>query len=248
MINNQKIARAFGTPLRKHLVIGATSVVAAGALLGVGAAGASAATVQPTPAATHTSSTEHSASRVVSLVQQLRSDLFQGQINGSRAQALAGRIIGNQAVFSALPSNLQSDLTALKSAPTADAAAQAEQIKSTALAGGYGAQLEKLATDLKASATYPISKKLLDEIRVDISANGTTGATGAGIAATLSEHPRLFAKLPANLQTDVTALKNAPASADTARVLGIEKAAAAGSYGQQIQTLAQQLLSVGGSK
>ena len=248
MINNQKIARAFGTPLRKHLVIGATSVVAAGALLGVGAAGASAATVQPTPAATHTSSTEHSAGRVVSLVQQLRSDLFQGQINGSRAQALAGRIIGNQAVFSALPSNLQSDLTALKSAPTADAAAQAEQIKSTALAGGYGAQLEKLATDLKASATYPISKKLLDEIRVDISANGTTGATGAGIAATLSEHPRLFAKLPANLQTDVTALKNAPASADTARVLGIEKAAAAGSYGQQIQTLAQQLLSVGGSK
>ena len=248
MINNQKITQAFGTPLRKHLVIGATSVVAAGALLGVGVAGASAATVQPTPAATHSSSTQHGAGRIVSLVQQLRADLFQGQINGSRAQALAGRIIDNQAIFSALPANLQSGLTTLKNAPAADAAAQAEQIKSTALAGGYGAQLEKLATDLKASATYPITKKLLDEIRTDISANGTAAATGAAIAATVSEHPRLFAKLPANLQSDVTALKNAPASADTARVLGIEKAAAAGSYGQQIQTLAQQLLSVGGSK
>jgi hypothetical protein len=248
MINNQKIATAVGTPLRKHLVIGATSVVAAGALLGVGAAGASAATVQPTPISTHSSSAVHGSGHVVSLVQQLRSDLFQGQINGSRAQALAGRIIDNHAIFSALPANLQSDLTALKSAPTADAVAQAQEIKSTALAGGYGAQLEKLATDLQASATYPITKKLLDELRTDISAGGTSGATGAAIAATVSEHPRLFAKLPANLQSDVTALKNAPASADTARVLGIEKAAAAGSYGQQIQTLAQQLLSVGGSK
>ena len=248
MINNQKIAKAVGTPLRKHLVIGATSVVAAGALLGVGVAGASAATVQPTPAATHSSSTAHGPGRIVSLVQQLRTDLFQGQINGNRAQALAGRIIDNQAIFSALPANLQSDLTTLKNAPAADAPALAERIKSTALAGGYGAQLEKLATDLQASASYPITKKLVDELRSDISANGTAAATGAAIAATVSEHPRLFAKLPANLQSDVTALKNAPASADTARVLGIEKAAAAGSYGQQIQTLAQQLLSVGGSK
>ncbi len=246
MINNQKTARVFGTPLRKHLVIGATSVVAAGALFGAGVAGASAATVQPTPVATHSSSAAHSPSRVVSLLQQLRTDLFQGQISGSRAQALAGRIADNPVIFTALPANLQSDLTSLKSAPTADAVTQAEQIKSTALAGGYGTQLQKLATDLQASASYPITKKLLDEIRSDLAANTTPGATGADIAATLSDHPRLLAKLPANLQSDVAALKNAPASADAARVLGIEKAAAAGSYGQQIQTLAQQLLSLGG--
>jgi hypothetical protein len=184
----------------------------------------------------------------VSLIQQLRADLFQGQINGSRAQALAGRIIDNSAIFSTLPTNLQSDLTALKSAPTSDAVTQAQQIKSNALAGGYGAELQKLATDLQASATYPITKKLLDEIRTDLSANTTSSATAAALAGTVAEHPRLFAKLPANLQSDVTALKNAPASADTARVLGIEKAAAAGSYGQQIQTLAQQLLSLGSSK
>jgi hypothetical protein len=248
MIKNQKIAQALGTPLRKHLVIGATSVVAAGALLGVGVAGASAATVHPTPVATHSSSTVHGAGRVVSLIQQLRTDLFQGQINGGRAQALAGRIIDNGAIFSALPANLQSDLTALKSATPAEATAQAEKIRSTVLAGGYGAQLQKLATDLQSSASFPITKKLMDEIRTDLTATATSGATGAGIAATLSDHPRLLAKLPANLQSDLTALKNAPASADAARVLGIEKAAAAGSYGQQVQTLAQQLLSLGESK
>ncbi len=248
MINNQKIAQALGTPLRKHLVIGATSVVAAGALLGVGVAGASAATVQPTPVSTHSSSAVHGPGRVVSLIQQLRADLFQGQIDGSRAQALAGRIIDNKTIFSALPTKLQSDLTAVKGASPADATAKAEQIKSTALAGGYGAQLQKLATDLQSSAAFPITKKLMDEIRTDLAADATSGATGAGIASTLSDHPRLLAKLPANLQSDLTALKNAPASADAARVLGIEKAAAAGSYGQQVQTLAQQLLSLGDSK
>jgi hypothetical protein len=242
MINNQKMAQVLGTPLRKHLVIGATSVVAAGALLGVGVAGASAATVQPTPVSTHSSSAVHGPEQAVSLIQQLRADLFQGQINGSRAQALAGRITDDKAIFSALPANLQSDLTALKSASPADATAQAAQLKSTALAGGYGAQLQNLATDLQASAAFPITRKLMDQIRTDLAVGATSGATGAQIAQTLSEHPRLFAKLPANLQSDVTALKNAPASADASRVLGIEKAAAAGSYGQQVQTLAQQLL------
>jgi hypothetical protein len=183
----------------------------------------------------------------VSLIEQLRTDLFQGQISGSRAQALATRILDNPALVSALPANLQSDLTALKIAPTADAARQAQHIKSTALAGGYGAQLQKLANDLQVSATYPISKKLIGEIRTDISASTTMGAAGAGIAATVSEHPRFFAKLPAQLQSDVTALKNAPAADTTARVLGIEGAAAAGSYGQQIQTLAQHLVSLSGT-
>ena len=246
MINNQKIAGRFGTPLRmrKHLVVGATSVVAASALLGVGVAGASASTVQPTPLATHNSASVHSHHRSVSLIDQLRADLFQGQIDGSRAQALAGRILGNSALTSALPANLQTDLTALKDASASDAVAQAQHIKSTALAGGYGSQLQQFATDLQASAKYPISKKLMDEISKDVSANASMGAKGAGIAATVTAHPRFFAKLPTQLQSNLTALKNAPATDTTARVLGIETAAASGSYGQQIQTLTQHLLSL----
>jgi hypothetical protein len=247
MINNQKISSGFGTPLRKRLVIGATSVLAAGALLGAGAAGASAATVQPTPVPTHSSTAAHSHNPAVSLIEQLRADLFQGSISGSKAQALAGRIIDSRTVFAALPANLQSDLTALKNAPAADTAAQAQQVKSTALSGGYGQQVKTLAADLQTSAKYPISKKLVSEIRRDLASGTTAGATGASIAKTVTEHPQLLSKLPASLQSDVTALKNAPAAADSLQVLKIESAAVAGTYGQQIQTLAQQLVSASGT-
>ena len=103
-------------------------------------AGASAATVQPTPPPTHSSSTVHTPGRVVSLIEQLHADLFKRQINGRKAQALAVRIVDDPALLSALPVNLQNDLTTLKNAPAADAVAQAGQIKSTALSGGYGSR------------------------------------------------------------------------------------------------------------
>jgi hypothetical protein len=118
----------------------------------------------------------------VSLIEQLRADLFQGQINGSKAQALATRIVDNPRIFSALPANLQSDLTALKNAPAADAVAQAEQIRSTALAGGYGAQLKNLATDLQ-TAKFPMSKSLIRELRRDLASSATVSSTGASVTS-----------------------------------------------------------------
>jgi hypothetical protein len=180
MINNQKNTQASHTRLPKHLLIGATSVVAAGALLGVGVAGASAATVQPSPIATHSSASVHSHHHAVSLIEKLRHDLFQGQISGSRAQALASRILDNQTVAAALPTNLKADLTTLKGASSSDAVSQAEHIKSTALAGGYGEQLQKVSTDLQASAAGPVSKTLLSEIRADLLSNASVGSTGVG--------------------------------------------------------------------
>ena len=221
MINNQK--NAFGTPLRKHLMIGATSVVAAGALLGVGVAGASAATVQPTPTPTHSSSAVHAPGRIVALIEQLRADLFKGQINGSKVQALATRIADNSALFSALPVNLQNDLTTLKNAPAADAVAQAEQIKSTALSGGYGAQIKDLATDLQSSAKLPMTKSLIAKLRQDLSSSASSGTAGTN--------------LPGSLQSGATALKNAANPEAALRLLASERAAVAGSLGPQLQTL-----------
>jgi len=219
MIYNQKITQALSNPLRKHLLIGATSVVAAGALLGVGVAGASASTVQPTPVTTHSAASVHSHHGSGSLIEQVRMDLFQGQVNGSRAQALAARILGNPAIASALPANLTTDLTALKNAPSGKTVAEAQHIKATALSGGYGAEFQTLATELQASAKYPISKKLASEISTDLSANASVSAKGAAIAATVTSDPRFFSKLPAE----------------------------SGAYGQQIQTVAQHLLSLSGA-
>jgi hypothetical protein len=225
MINNQK--NAFGTPLRKHLMIGATSVVAAGALLGAGVAGASAATVHPTSAPSHSSSTVHSSSRVVSLVEQLRADLFQGQISGSKAQALAARIADNPALFSALPVNLQNDITTLKNAPSTDAVAQAEQIKSTALSGGYGAQIKDLATELQSSAKLPFSNSLIRDLRGDLASSASLGASSGAAEA----------KLPANVQPGVAGLKNAASPEDTLHLLASERAAVADSLGPQVRSL-----------
>ena len=221
MINNQK--NAFGTPLRKHLMIGATSVVAAGALLGVGVAGASAATVQPTPTPTHSSSAVHAPGRIVALIEQLRADLFKSQINASKVQALATRIADNSALFSALPVNLQNDLTTLKNAPAADAVAQAEQIKSTALSGGYGPQIKSLATDLQSSAKLPMTRALIAKLRQDLASSASLGAA--------------WASLPGSVQSGATALKNAANPEAALRLLASERAAVAGSLGPQLQTL-----------
>ncbi|HEX3678573.1 MAG TPA: hypothetical protein VHU90_02530 [Galbitalea sp.] len=231
MINNQK--NAFGTPLRKHLMIGATSVVAAGALLGAGVAGASAATVQPTPATTHSSSTVHTPSRIVSLIEQLRSDLFQGQISGSKVQALATRIADNSKLFSVLPVNLQNDLTTLKNAPAADAVAQAGQIKSTALSGGYGAQIKDLATELQSSAKLPMSKTVIAKLRQDLISSAIPGAAGAN--------------LPSSVQSGVTSLKGAASPEATLRLLASERAAVADSLGPQLQTLTHMVTLTGGN-
>jgi hypothetical protein len=219
MINNQKNTQASRTRLPKHLLVGATSVVAAGALFGVGVAGASAATVQPTPVATHSSASVHSHHRAGSLIEKLRQDLFQGQISGTRAQALATRILENPAVAAALPANLTSDLAALTGASSEDAVAQAQHIKSTALNGGYGVQLQKVANDLQASATGPVTGKLLSEIRADLLTSAPAGSTGAGASAGTSS-------------SDSSTSSSPTADEDS----------------QQIQQLAQNLLSALGSK
>jgi hypothetical protein len=236
MINNTKIT--------KRLIIGATSVLATGALLGVGAAGASAATAQPTPVA-HAS--VGARSHHVSLVEQLRVSLFQGHIDAAKVQQLVERITGDSTLFAALPADLQSDLTSLKNAPDAQKVADATKLKTTALAGGYGDQIKALASSLQATAELPISKSLVKELRADLASGSNVGVTASKIAGTVTEHPELFSKLPANLQSDVTALKNSSAADDAAQVQKIEATAIAGGYGQQIQGLTQQITTLTGA-
>ncbi|HEY5320506.1 MAG TPA: hypothetical protein VIJ76_06495, partial [Galbitalea sp.] len=186
MTYDQKISRVFSSPLRKRLVIGATSVLASGALLGVGVAGASAATVHSTPVTAHTSASAtyngSGHSRAASLAEQLRHDLFQDQINGSKVRKLVERITSDQKLFAALPASLRSDLTSLKNAPAGNAVADAQKIKATALAGGYGQEIQNLATDLRATAKYPISKKLVGEIQADLASGKSVGASGSKVA------------------------------------------------------------------
>ncbi|MBW4094330.1 MAG: hypothetical protein HIU81_02440 [Acidobacteria bacterium] len=88
-----------------------------------------------------------------SLLQDLKAAEGQGQQAAESSQRLAKRALADPELSSKLPANLKADLTRLASATGADVSAQAEKIKSTALSGGYGAQVQQLAQHLQTMAT-----------------------------------------------------------------------------------------------
>ncbi|KQR51267.1 hypothetical protein ASF88_19050 [Leifsonia sp. Leaf336] len=265
---------AFGA---RRFVIGAASVVAAGALIGVGAQGAFAATgdtgASGSGSASATASTPFGGASAggaasfsggthgSSLAGQAHA-LFNGHVNGEKAQQLAKRIVADGAVFSLLPDSLQGDLKSLAGASAQDRTADAKKIVSTALSGGYGSAIQKLATQLKGSEAADGKnddalsgldvkgldvKGLLQGLRSgDLLSSGSgaasqLGADAAGIASTVTGDSELASKLPDSLRNDLSELATAPAAARTADVQRIATTALSGGYGAQIQQVADQV-------
>ncbi|MDQ6754425.1 MAG: hypothetical protein M3017_13740, partial [Actinomycetota bacterium] len=73
----------------------------------------------------------------------------QGQQAADSAQRLAKKAVSNQQFFGRLPANLKTDLTTLAGASGANVSTQAQKVKSTALDGGYGQQIQQLAMHLQ---------------------------------------------------------------------------------------------------
>jgi hypothetical protein len=245
----------------KRLAVGAASVVAACALVGVGAQGAFAAGSDSGPsgsatgsgsaAATATASpngasvSAHAGFSLGAVTSDLGQGLFSGRIDGAKAQALAKRIVADPALFSLLPTSLQSDLTSLKSASVHDRTTDAKKIVTTALAGGYGTAIQQLATQLKSENGHAV-KTLVGDVVRDLKrgalADGPTlGATGAKIAASISGDAQLAAQLPASLRSDLSSLATAPASEQTADVQKVLTTALNGGYGAQVKQVAGQV-------
>lgn len=259
---------AFGA---RRLVIGAASVVAAGALIGVGAQGAFAA--GDDTGATGSGSSSASASTPLGDVTAAGSAsfggwahgsslegqahaLFTGHVNGAKAQQLAKRIVADAPLFSLLPDSLQGDLQTLARAAAQDRTADAQKIVSTALAGGYGTAIQKLATQLKDGAADDRDgldvkgldlKGILQDLRSgDLLSSGSSGAAqlgtdAANVASAVTGDSQLASKLPDSLRTDLSQLASAPAADRTADVQRIVTTALSGGYGAQLQQLADQL-------
>ncbi len=87
-----------------------------------------------------------------SLVSDLKAAVGQGQQAADASQRLAKKAVSNQQFFSRLPDNLKKDLTALAGATGPDVATQAQKVKSTALDGGYGQQIQQLQQHLQSTA------------------------------------------------------------------------------------------------
>ena len=262
MTNNQVMSKVLNTPLKRQLAVGAASLLATGALIGVGATGAVAATPHATPAATASVSASASptpgpdnswggsaglsaggSASIASLGNELGQAFFNGRIDGAAAQRVASRLVADQAVFSTLPAALQSDLTALKNAPAAERVADAQKIASTALDGGYGHAIKGLATAIENAPKARINASLVRELQADLSSGQSAGQTAAKVAGTLAGQEKLFAELPSKLQSDLTALKNAPVADQTADALKIETTALSGGYGAQIEKVAEGIQS-----
>jgi hypothetical protein len=172
-MTHDTIARNSRTPSRKHIVVGAASVLTAGvltagALIGVGAAGASADTLAPAfgPSASAAPQSHDHEGRALggSVVRQIREAFFQAKVDGAAAQKLATAAVGRPALFSKLPTALQTDLSALKNPPATERDADAQKITTTALGGGYGEHVKGIATALKSGANRPLGALLREAL------------------------------------------------------------------------------------
>lgn len=272
---------AFGA---RRVVIGAASIVAAGALIGVGAQGAFAATGDTGAAgsgsATVSTSTPGGSGSTggsagfdlghgFSLFGQVHA-LFDGHINGAKAQKLAKKVVADTPVFSMLPDSLQGDLKTLANASSQDRTTDAKKLVSTALSGGYGSAIQKLADQLKGATEHSDDqagdhqdgnaqggldlkgldvKGLISGLQSgDLLGSGSTsGATSqlssevTGIASAVTGDSQLASKLPDSLRSDLSQLASAPASAQSADLQHLATTALSGGYGSQVQQVADQV-------
>ena len=245
MSHQNKISPESAAFRKKRLAIGAASVLTAGALLGVGTQGANAAPLNASAdTESSSSSSAHATSDghiLASLKSELRVDLAEGQDTGEKAQNIAETLAGHPVLFGSLPAQLQTDLTTLKDAAAADRTAIAETITTTAAEGGYGEKVQKLALKIQEDPTHPLAG-LRAAIQGDLGQARAAGQSVEKIATTLLDNPALFEKLPAELQTDLTAVQDASDADRAAALQEVESSALDGEYGEVVQTIAERIL------
>ena len=223
--------------MKTRIGVGAAALLAAGAMA-VAGVGAASASPSPTSTASAAAGQAKAGKGAGGLQAFLGINADSPQAAGDRAAKAAEALVNHPQLFAKLPAALQADVTTLKDAAPADRVKDAYKIKTTALSGGYGAEVQKRAEALEKTVTGIAG--LRQELRTAFS-SGNPGAGLQKVADQLIAHPKLFAKLPANLQSDLTTLKNAaPADLD-AQANKIKDTALNGGYGAKVQKMAEAL-------
>lgn len=181
--------------LKTRLGVGAAAVLAAGAIAAMGVSAASATPSSPSPSTTSTAARSaeaktgaHPGLRGLGVFLHLRAD--SPQAAGDRTAKAATALVNHPQELAKLPAALQADVTALKDAAPADRVKDAYKIKTTALSGGYGADVQKRAEQLAKTATETAG--LRQELRTAF----TSANPGAGLQkiATRSSATRSFSR------------------------------------------------------
>ncbi|MDQ6739838.1 MAG: hypothetical protein M3021_05605 [Actinomycetota bacterium] len=149
---------------RRNRIVGSVAGTALLAAAFFGVTAASAADTPPQPAAAGTASSSASGTagptadaaahtahhRGATLREELRISLQAKPGFGDKDHVLAYALILRPKAFAKLPANLQSDLRTLEAAPAAERDADAGNIKTTALNGGYGTSIQTHAQAIQA--------------------------------------------------------------------------------------------------
>jgi len=103
---------------------------------------------------------------IESLAEDVRGQLA-GPGAGDATQVVTDALAGQTDLFQSLPTNLQTDLTALGEA-TSEQAIAADTIETSALSGGYGAQVQALAEAIQQDPTHPLAAVLQALVASDV--------------------------------------------------------------------------------
>ncbi|MET3811981.1 hypothetical protein [Arthrobacter sp. UYEF3] len=231
--------------MRTRIGVGAAAVLATGSMIGLGVTGASATTAPSTsPSAFATAGASAGGQAKANTGGSLLPALLNIRDNspqavGDRAAKIAAGLVNHPQLFAKLPAALQTDLTALKNATPADRVKDAVKIRTTALSGGYGAEFQKRAENLQKTGVQKAG--FVQELRT-VLRSSNPGAGAQTIAEQVIARKNLFAKLPADLQSDLQGLKSAgPVDVD-AQATKIKTTALSGGYGAQIQKIIEHLV------
>lgn len=266
-MNKHTISPATAPSRTKRVALGAASVLSIGALLGVGAQGATAAPLSTATTSSSSSSADASGDAgaasngefLASLSAELRADLSHGQSGNVKAQKVATTLSEHAELFETLPANLQDDLTTLTDASgAADRAAAVDTVRTTALAGGYGEEITKIAEAVRDNPEHPLAAAVRAALSGDSGAASGTAESGTvsgtdqepatdaapsvkELALQLADTPALLEKLPADLQADLAELESTPADEQDAAAQKLEAAALNGDYGTVVQKIAERV-------
>ncbi|PYI65850.1 hypothetical protein CVV68_16630 [Arthrobacter livingstonensis] len=159
-----------------------------------------------------------------------------GAVSGKRwrkrtAAAAAGAVLIGAGIFGATAASATGTFPSTTASQSAAPAAQASGSAAPA------AQASKAAG--KHQAKHPEVRLLRRELRIDIQAKAGFGDRAHMVAYGLIHHQTAFAKLPAQLRTELSSLEAAAAGSRDADAALIKTTALSGGYGAAIQKQAK---------
>ncbi|HEY8293762.1 MAG TPA: hypothetical protein VIG41_00365 [Micrococcaceae bacterium] len=160
----------------------------------------------------------------------------------TRAAATAtGAVLLGAAVFGATAASAAGPSPSPAAAASPTGASSSGAPATTGATSPSSASPSSGAATAQGHAKHPFVRALRRELRIDIQGKSGFGDQAQAVAFRLINHTAAFGKLPANLQSDLSALEAAAASDRDGAATKIKDTALSGGYGDKIQKEAKAI-------